>query len=197
MPGSEFVRKCPACQANIYKSDVLDERQLIELVRSTEPERNIAKLEFYQRMDGTLMLVPGKCANDRLLIRVTALAILAADGGLLAVLLCVAEPHVVSLVAAFIVFGTLGELGILLLRLTLKIKFPSFPIVWGLAVPCAMLVHNSPISAASKIIVCLIVLLHACLALINTMATGPLQPKHLNGVKDAEVIDQTTKLLGK
>ncbi len=63
MEGSDSVRTCPICKANIYRVAGLDERQILEQVNATEPARDLTQIKFYRRKDGTLMLEPGKCRS--------------------------------------------------------------------------------------------------------------------------------------
>lgn len=98
MEGSDTVRTCPVCRLNVYRADGLDVKHLLELVTTTEPTRDITRLKFYRRRDGTLMVATGRCSH---LSRDVALGLLLTEGFLL---------YLWS--ASLVIFLSIGFLGV-------------------------------------------------------------------------------------
>lgn len=77
MRGTGCIRVCPTCNQSVFQTHELNDQQLLDLVKTIQPDRDMANLRFYRRNDGTLMLAPGTCGNGP---RNRALTVFALDG---------------------------------------------------------------------------------------------------------------------
>lgn len=177
MPGSDLVRNCPDCQLNVYRVDVLSEKQLIDLIRSTEPDSDTAHLELYRRHDGTVMLAQGKCSHERQILILSVMAVIAVDAAIFGIAFVGHQIPVELLCFYFVILEILVEVIVELLRNFLRIRIPSFPAVWIVGVIGSMAI--APMHAGFgistipfQIAMPILILLHAVLAARNAKLNG-------------------------